>query len=140
MRELSRHFPHGGEAFLLLKMVGIPLGRLTQHQQEADQLVRVVGEKQGLDAHREQRAIAVSQHGGALGIRFLRIEGLMAEDVPDLVGRREERADGPAGEIGRVVAQQLGCSGIARRDEKRRIHKQRGRRIAQGQAHELILE
>jgi len=80
--------------FLLHEMVGIPLARLAQNQQEANQLVEVVGQKQRLDAHRDQRAIAVPKHGGALGIRFLRIQGLMAQDVPDLVGRREEHADG----------------------------------------------
>ncbi len=52
VRELSRHLPHGGEAFLLHKMVGISLARLAQHEQEANQLVRVIGEKQRLDAHR----------------------------------------------------------------------------------------
>ena len=61
---------------------------------------------------------------------FLRIQGLMAEDVHDLVGRREERADGLAGDSLRVVAQKLRRGRIARGDEKLGIHKERGRRVA----------
>jgi len=121
-------------------MVGIPLARFPQHEQEANQLVEVVGQKQRLDAHRDQRAIAMPKHGGALGIGFLRIQGLMAEDVPDLVGCREEHADGPTGDFRRLVAEKLGRRRIARGDEKLGIHKQCGRRIAQRQAHQLGLE
>jgi len=121
-------------------MVGIPLARLAQNQQEANQLVEVVGQKQRLDAHRDQRAIAVPKHGGALGIRFLRIQGLMAQDVLTSSGAEKSTPMGPAGDFRRLVAEKLGRGGIARGDEKLGIHKQCGRRIAQRQAHQLGLE
>jgi len=52
--EMSRHLPMVAKRFLLHEMVVYPLARLAQNQQEANQLVEVVGQKQRLDAHRDQ--------------------------------------------------------------------------------------